>query len=182
MAALYQVASHSAGFVPQNAVHSQTALNQISSAGDFQGSDHDSVGWRQGRVSCIGRCAGARCVVMPIGLAASGRTRSPDGRLAIRKADAFPLTRPWRVTFHEVSYERTEKLFGGKRADADASGSSGSGVGQQAPAQTVPSQQLAPLTVPSQSLPGQPARAARPAPVETPAPAPAPGAGCCICA
>ena len=32
MAALYQVASHSAGLSLQNAVHSQQVLNQISSA------------------------------------------------------------------------------------------------------------------------------------------------------
>lgn len=32
IAALYQVASHSAGLSLQNAVHSQQALNQISSA------------------------------------------------------------------------------------------------------------------------------------------------------
>ncbi|PHE23292.1 RebB like protein [Bacillus pseudomycoides] len=32
MAALYQVASHSAGLALQNSVHSQQALNQINSA------------------------------------------------------------------------------------------------------------------------------------------------------
>ena len=144
--------------------------------GDFQGSDHDSVGWRQGRVSCIGRCAGARCVVMPIG---PGHQRAHPVRMAGRpfvRPTLSPLTRPWRSDFFM-------KFLMNALKNCLAASSAPTPMHQAAVAVVWASrrrhkpcpQQLAPLTVPSQSLPGQPARAGPAgAPVETPAPAPAP--------
>lgn len=72
----------------------------------------------------------------------------------------------------EFLARRTEKLFGGKQRAAPSSGRGSVAVWALRRRQQY-SQQLAPLTVPSQSLPGQPCCSARPAPpVETPAPAP----------
>lgn len=111
----------SAGLSLQNAVHSQQVLNQISSVVISKAVTMRSVGWRQGRVSCIGRCAGAR-------RPGHAHWAWPPAGAPVRMAGR-PFVRPTLSPadpalasdfFMKFLMNALKKLFGGKqRADAD---------------------------------------------------------------